>query len=104
MEQPSITRAEALKLVKKWECLGYPFPKTVEGLMGLVDAFIEIAGTVDRAEWLCSRVLHGCSQCPTPIEMRRIADRKFPAADGKSIQEVDASDMMGAGSKKKREE
>lgn len=90
---------EALKIVKKFECFGYSFPRTPEGVTALAEKFMQIAGDTEKAAWLSDRVLNGCSRCPTPIELRRIFALKYPPADGISANECDLADFMSGGGK-----
>ena len=92
-----ITLPVALKLVKKFECFGFSFPKTTEGITALAEKFMQITGDADKANWLCERVLNGCSRCPTPIELRRIFALKYPPADGIGANDCDLADFMAGG-------
>lgn len=90
----TITKTEAMKLVRKWECLPF-FPKTVEGIGSLTEAFVDIVGTVDNAEWMGKRVVNGFSRCPTPIELRRyFSHHRGAPADGIHERDYDASDFL----------
>lgn len=97
-----LTKLQAVKLVKKWECLGsWSFPRTQEGLEALAEALVSITGTLENAEKLTQRVLMGCSRCPTPIELRKIMSSKIgPPADGLHECSLDATDLMSGGGKK----
>ena len=100
MPEEQLTLSESIKLVRGWESLSLGFPKTPEGITALAKAFIDIAGTKEKGEWLSQKVIHGCSKCPTPIELRRIFSSKYPPADGKSVNDWDASDFMFGGGKR----
>jgi hypothetical protein len=91
---------EAIKLVKKLECLGLGYPRTAEGVSALSDALIAIAGSSEMAEWLVQQAIFGCPRCPTPLELRRIMERKAPAADGITARSLDATDLMSGPSAK----
>ncbi len=95
-----ITQTEAIKLVRRWECLGFG-PKTVEGIQALADALILITGDLEKAVWLAQQVVMGCPRCPTPLELRRIFERKYKPADGISAGSLDATDLMSSGGAKK---
>jgi hypothetical protein len=94
MTEVPITKSAALKLIKKLESLGLGFPRTQEGIEAFAGMFMSITGTLERAEWLVGRILIGCPRCPTPIEMRRIFDLKYPPADGISVNAADLSGVM----------
>ena len=94
-----LTQTEAIKLVRKWDCLGFS-PRTADGVTALADALIAIAGDREKAEWLSNQVVMGCPRCPTPLELRRIMERKAPAADGVSARSLDATDLMSGPSAK----
>lgn len=89
-------QTDAIKLVKKFECLGFP-PRTPEGITALADAMVAIAGSEENILWLSQQIIMGCPRCPTPLEMRRIMERKAPPADGLSSAHVDASKLMSGG-------
>ncbi len=88
MPETPITASSAIKMVRRLESLGLGFPRTAEGLEALRDSFMAITGTVERATWLVGRVLAGCPRCPTPIEMRRIFETKYPPADLSAMMEI----------------
>lgn len=91
-----LSRVEAQKFVRKWECLGF-FPKTGEGMEALAEALIAIAGDTEKASWLSTQVVMGCPRCPTPLELRRIFERKYKPADGIESRSLDVSDLMSNG-------
>lgn len=95
-----LSRVEALKLVRKFDCLGLGFPRTTDGIDALADAFIAIVGDKEKADWLSQAIIMGCSRCPTPIEMRRIFERKYAPADGRRANEIDQADLLSNGGKK----
>lgn len=94
MPEVAITKTAALKLIKKLESLGLGFPRTEEGIGAYAENFIAIVGTPERAAWLVARMLAGCPRCPTPIEMRRIFELKYPPADGVASNAADLSGLM----------
>ena len=95
-----LTKPEALKLVKRWECFGYSFPKTTEGVMALTEAFMAIAGTLEEGQWLSHQVVSGFPRCPAPIELRRFyTAKRGPAADGIHERDIDASDYLTGGAR-----
>lgn len=94
MPEVASTKTTALKLVKKLESLGLGFPRTAEGIEAFTENFMAITGTVERATWLIGRMLAGCPRCPTPIEMRRIFELKYPPADGVGSNAADLSGLM----------
>lgn len=105
MPEPSslITKSAALKLVRKWECLGFSFPRTDNGVESLAEAFMKIVGTVEHANWLSDRIINGFERCPTPIEMRRyFSARRAAPADGVHERDYDASDITSGGWKGKQ--
>jgi len=94
----NISKAEALKLVRRWECFGYSFPRTQEGIEALRDAFMDITGTIEEAVWLSQQVVNGFPRCPAPIELRRFyTAKRGPAADGIHERDLDASDYLTGG-------
>lgn len=93
-DETPIKKTEAMKLVRSLESLGLGYPRTGEGFEALAEQFMAITGTVERAKWLVGRILTGCPRCPTPIEMRRIFELKYPPADGVGSNAADLSGLM----------
>lgn len=103
MPDTLLTKSAALAMVCKLDALGLGFPRTQQGLEAYTEAFMEITGTAERAQWLVGRILKGCSRCPTPIEMRRVFETKYAPNDGLSSNSVDMTALMDGGGKGKIE-
>ncbi len=92
-EQIPVTFDEVLAWVREWVCFAN-YPRSEAGEATLARAFQRITGDRKRADWLQARVIDGCTRCPMPIEMRRILEERYPAADGIAARDLDVSECM----------